>query len=88
LVSVVRGRIARSRAKFLRGDYGTLDFGQYDVVFAYLSPAAMSQLWHQAHTQMQPGSLLLSCEFAVDGVMPDLSVRPEQGGPALYGWRI
>ncbi|MFD2272997.1 class I SAM-dependent methyltransferase [Undibacterium arcticum] len=35
LVSVLRRRIASSRAEFLRGDYGALDFGQYDVVFLH-----------------------------------------------------
>ncbi|MFC3109634.1 SAM-dependent methyltransferase [Undibacterium arcticum] len=88
LVSVLRRRIASSRAEFLRGDYGALDFGQYDVVFAYLSPAAMPALWDQARAQMQPGSLLLSCEFVVDGVVPDMCVRPGDGGPVLYGWRF
>jgi hypothetical protein len=32
-----------------------LDFGNYDVVFAYLSPAAMGGLWRKAAAEMRPG---------------------------------
>jgi len=31
----------RSSATFVLGDYHKLDFGEFDAVFAYLSPAAM-----------------------------------------------
>jgi len=88
LVSRLRGRFGRSRATFLRGDYRALDFGHYDVAFAYLSPAAMPTLWQQARTQMRPGSLLLSYEFAVDGVMPDIGGGLTENGPVVYGWRF
>jgi hypothetical protein len=88
LVSSWRARWSRSRARFRRGDYLGLDFACYDVVFAYLSPAAMPALWEKAHSEMRPGSLLLSLEFAIPGRAPDLSLQPRQGGATLYGWRI
>lgn len=88
LCSVVRARLSGSRARFARGDYAQLDFGQYDVVFAYLSPAAMPALWSKARAEMRPGALLLSYEFAIPGVPPLLSLCPGPGDEKLYGWRI
>jgi hypothetical protein len=87
LVSRVR-QMAGTRCRFLRGDYQRLDFAAYDVVFAYLSPAAMPALWAKARAEMRSGTLLLSHEFAVPGVAPQI-VRPTRpGGPVLYGWRM
>ena len=88
LISTVRARMRTSRARFVRGDYERLDFSDYDIVFAYLSPAAMPSLWQKAREEMRAGSLLLSHEFEVPGVEPDFVVHPTQAGPAIYGWRI
>jgi SAM-dependent methyltransferase len=81
-------RSVRTRAHFLFGDYNRLNFADYDVVFAYLSPAAMPSLWEKAHSEMRPGSLLLSLEFEIAGIAPSFAIRPDPNGPALYGWRI
>jgi hypothetical protein len=34
------------------------DFSQFDLVFAYLSPAAMSGLWRKAAAEMRPDPCL------------------------------
>lgn len=88
LASRVRARLAGSTARFLRGDYERLDFGAYDAVFAYLSPAAMSALWRKAAAEMRPGSMLLSYEFGIEGQAPDLVIAPRGRGPALYVWHF
>lgn len=88
LASAVRARLRRSRGRFIRGDYEELDLSGYDVVFAYLSPAAMPSLWRKAKAEMVPGALLLSHEFHIPGVDPDFLVHPLETGPALYGWRM
>ena len=77
---------AGARCRFLRGDYHRLDFAAYDVVFAYLSPAAMPALWAKASAEMRPGTLLLSHEFAVPGATPQVARQTRPGGPMLYGW--
>lgn len=41
------------------------NLAQYDVVFAYLSPVPMEQLWRKARAEMRPGSLFISSTFAV-----------------------
>ncbi len=88
LVSALRSRVSPAGARFVRGDYECADFSQYDVVFAYLSPAAMPALWRKARTEMRPGALLLSYEFAIPGVASHLTMAPTEGGPLLYGWHM
>jgi hypothetical protein len=88
LVSRVRALLAGTGARFVRGDYEALDFGQYDAVFAYLSPAAMSALWRKASREMRPGSMLLSYEFLITEKAPDISIVPTGGGPPLYVWHF
>jgi SAM-dependent methyltransferase len=88
LLSRLRARLLRSDARFLRGDYNALDFSRYDVIFAYLSPAAMPALWEKARAEMRPGSLLLSYEFPIPQTTPDLSGGADESGRRLYGWRM
>jgi SAM-dependent methyltransferase len=87
LVSVVRARATRSAARFVRGDYERLDFADYDVVFAYLSPAAMPALWRKAAAQMRPATMLISCEFSIPDKAPsDTIFLPS--GRELYVWKL
>lgn len=88
IFSVARARLRGSQVRFSRADYATLHLGQFDVVFAYLSPAAMPDLWRKANAEMRAGSLLLSYEFEVPGVPPQFVAYPQKCGPALYGWRF
>lgn len=88
LCSVVRARLSGSRAHFLCDDYAHLDLSQFDVVFAYLSPAAMPALWCKAQAEMRPGSLLLSYEFEISDVPAQLALQPGVGSAMLYGWRM
>ncbi len=88
LVSALRARLGGGNARFVRGDYERLDLSDYDVVFAYLSPAAMSALWRKAGAEMRPGSLLLSYEFNIAEKAADLTIAPAGRGPVLYGWRF
>ena len=86
LASHLRALAARSRARFIRGDYEKLDLGDYDAVFAYLSPAAMSALWRKAAREMRPGSTLFSYEFVIEDRAPSRVIHPVTDGPALYMW--
>lgn len=86
LASRLRALLAGSRVRFLRGDYEKLDFGDYDLVYAYLSPAAMDGLWRKARREMRPGSVLVSYEFAIAGQAPDRVVVPQGSARQLYIW--
>jgi hypothetical protein len=78
LLSVMRARFT--------GDYERLDFAQYDVVFAYLSPAAMSALWRKASREMRPATMLISYEFSIPCRAPDRTIAPTALGPSLFVW--
>ena len=86
IVSSIRARIGRSTGTFVRGDYMHLDFATFDVIFAYLSPAAMPALWEKAHSEMRSGSMLISYEFAIPGAPADRQISVTAGGPPLYIW--
>lgn len=88
LISYVRAKIRRSTAMFSLGDYRALDFADYDVIFAYLSPAAMLALWEKAHQEMLPGSMLISLEFEIPGVTPSFCIEGDKHSPMLYVWKI
>ena len=46
------------------------DLGEYDVVFAYLSPVPMAELWQKVERELRPGSLFISNSFAVNNHPP------------------
>jgi len=89
LISRLRAGLKRSRVRFMRRDYASLDLAEFDVVFAFLSPAAMPGLWQQAQAQMRSGSLFISLSFAVDTRQPDHVVALAEGARhTLYAWRM
>ena len=88
LISAMRARLQSSTAYFTRGDYNQLHFADYDVVFAYLSPAAMPALWQKAKSEMRPETLLISYEFAIPDVQPTTVLSPSKNGANLYVFRM
>lgn len=53
------------------GDLWAVDLKEFDVVYAFLSPAPMSDLWQKARAEMSPGSFLISNSFPVPEVEAD-----------------
>lgn len=89
VISRLRAWLTRSRVIFLRRDYGALDLADFDVVFAFLSPAAMPGLWQQAQAQMRSGSLFISLSFGVGSRPPERVVTLAAGARhTLYAWRM
>lgn len=89
LISRVRAWVKRSRVVFMRRDYAALDLGEFDVVFAFLSPAAMPDLWEQAQVQMRSGSLFISLSFSVKARKPDQVLSLAEGPRhTLYVWKM
>jgi len=69
-------------------DFWEENLSAYDVVYAFLSPVPMSELWQKAKREMRAGSVFVSNTFRVDGEAPD-SVIPLGGGRrSLYVWRF
>lgn len=56
------------------------DLAAFNVVYCFLSPAPMAQLWQQACKQMAPGTLLISNTFGIPDVPADQQLQ-------LHDWR-
>lgn len=57
------------------GDIWQTDLSGYDVVYAFLSPVPMPELWQKAQAEMRPGSVFISNSFAVPDVVPSRIVE-------------
>lgn len=56
------------------------ELADFDVVYCFLSPAPMPQVWQKACAEMHPGSWLISNSFDIPGVAPDRVIE-------LNDWR-
>jgi SAM-dependent methyltransferase len=81
------GSLANCRVSW--GSFWRLDLADYEIVYAFLSPAPMERLWRQAKAQMSTGSLLISNSFAIPEQAPD-ERYPLHNGPEteLLVWHI
>jgi SAM-dependent methyltransferase len=88
LLARVRCALSKGRTRVRRGDLWTVDLGAYDVVYAYLSPAVMPELWRKARGEMRPGALLVSA-FAVPGAPAAYTVDVgDTMRTRLHAWRM
>lgn len=62
--------VGRPNIRWRWDDLWQADLGDYDVVYAFLSPAPMPRLWDKVQAEMKPGSLFISNSFPVPGVTP------------------
>jgi len=77
------------RCRVYRRDLWKLDLAQYDVVYAFLSPAPMSALWDKVRREMRPGTLFVSNSFPVLGVGADRVIAlAGRGTRSLYVWHL
>ena len=78
-----------NRAQIRLGNLWREDLSQYDLVYAYLSPEPMPELWRKVLREMQPGSLFISNTFSVPGVEADETVELNDLSQArLLIWQI
>jgi hypothetical protein len=78
-----------SQCKVSWGSLWDCQLNEYDVVFAYLSPVPMQQLWQKARTEMRPGSLFISSTFAVPEQSPHQRIEiNDLHRSSLLLWRM
>jgi len=71
------------------GSLWDLPLHEFDVVYAFLSPVPMPDLWRKACAEMKPGSLFVSNSFPVPGVVPERVVEvDDRRGTCLYCYRL
>ncbi|MEW5755776.1 MAG: class I SAM-dependent methyltransferase [Pseudomonadota bacterium] len=60
-----------ANARLIYGDLWRQELASYDVVYCFLSPAPMAEVYRKAKAEMRRGSVLISNSFAVPQVAPD-----------------
>lgn len=84
-------RCARSlpNVKLVQGDFWQHELNSYDVVYAFLSPVPMRDLWRKARKEMRAGTLLISNSFAIPELSPESILRVgDRRDTQLYCYRI
>lgn len=85
---LARLRLA-GRAEIRLANLWRTHLDEADVVYAYLSPAAMPRLWRKANAEMRPGSLLVSNSFAIPNAVPHEIVEVDDlSRTRLLIWRM
>jgi len=78
-----------SNLKLAYGDIWNVDLRDYDVVYAFLSPAPMTKLFDKVVKEMKPGSLFVSSSFGVPGQQPDEIIHvDDKRATQLLVWRL
>jgi hypothetical protein len=75
LVGWLRARLSGTRCEMSRRNFWKVDLARFDLVYAYLSPVPMLDLWRKVQAEMRPGSLFISNTFAVPGVEAAATVQ-------------
>lgn len=63
-----------SNLDFRYGNFWRLNLAGFDVVYAFLSPAPMPNLYLKARAQMQAGALLVSNSFTIPDIAPEFTI--------------
>ncbi len=70
-IAKIRFLFARQRNVNLSfGNMWKLNFSDFDVVYAFLSPVPMAQLFRKVRAEMKPGSIFISNSFKVPNEKP------------------
>lgn len=89
LISRLRARLGGGRYSIRWNSFWKLDLQPYDVVYAYLSPVPMADLWRKARSEMRPGTLFVSNTFAIPGVEASGTVQLDDlHHSTLYLYRL
>jgi SAM-dependent methyltransferase len=89
LVGYVRCLLARNQFELVRADMMDWPLSDYDVVYAFLSPAAMPALWEKAKREMRAGSMLISNTFSIPDAEADRVIEiNDWKGARLYLWQM
>ena len=73
----------------LRKNIWDTNLSDYELVYAFLSPAIMSKLYLKVKKEMKPGSLFVSNSFAVEGIeASEIWELSDQRKTMLYFYKI
>ena len=79
----------RRNIRLRYGDMWNIDLSEFDVVYAFLSPAPMERLFEKVRREMKPGSMFISNSFMVPGESPMETVEiSDRRQTRLLIWRF
>jgi len=76
LISRLRS-LTQANVRILREDFWASDWSAYEVVYAFLSPVPMPQVWQKALQELPSGALLISNTFPIPGITPRQTLNVE-----------
>ena len=86
------GRLRSARlpnCRWLLGSFWDSPLTDYNVAYAYLSPAPMPSLWLKVTQEMRPGALFISNSFEVPDVEPTTVITlDDRRKTQLYCYRL
>jgi hypothetical protein len=89
LLAKVRSWPVRGNCEVRWGSLWGEDLGAYDMIYAFLSPAPMADLFAKATREMRPGTLFVSNTFTVPGQEPYLRIPlPGRKDACLLVWKL
>lgn len=90
LVSLLQSRPGKYPNLAIRyGDFWNLDFAEFDVIYAFLSPAPMPALYEKVRREMKPGALFISNSFTVPEAAPDVTLTlGDRRRTRLHIWKM
>lgn len=89
LLAWLRSRPVRSNCTMRFGSLWKQPLGDYRVVYAFLSPAPMPELWKKARREMRPGSILISNTFRIPNAVPEQEIPlPDRRDARLLVYRL
>lgn len=81
--------LARKNARIRYKSIWREDLAPYDLVYCFLSPVPMPQMYRKARKEMRPGTLFVSNSFTVPGHPPDRIVDvPDGRKTRLHIWKM
>ena len=89
LLAWLRARSVRANCQMRFGSLWKLPLRDYRVVYAFLSPAPMAELWAKARREMKPGSILISNTFSIPDAIPECDIPlPDRRDARLLVYRL
>lgn len=89
LIARLRTLSVRSNCHVQFGDFWHVPLEGFQVVYAFLSPAPMPELWAKACREMKPGSILISHTFRIPEALPEREIPlPGRKDACLLVYRL
>jgi hypothetical protein len=76
LIAKLRLGVRGGKTDIRFGNLWDVDLSDFDIVYAYLSPAPMPRLWEKVCREMKPGSLFVSNTFLIS--TPDGNINADE----------